>query len=109
MDEVPSSENWKKTRFPQNDEMLHGIQQEEVQSPALGKEEPHAPGTCWKADQLESSFAGKDLGVLVVTKEIINQQRALETKKTTSILSIILAGIHHQQVEEGDPFYTQCR
>lgn len=69
MDEVPSSENWKKTLFPQNDEMLHGIQQEEVQSPALGKEEPHAPGTCWKADQLESSFAGKDLGVPVGSTE----------------------------------------
>ena len=54
------------------------IQQREMQSPALGRNNPMYKYTL-RTNQLESTFAGKDLGGLV-DKLTMSQQCALATK-----------------------------
>ena len=63
-----------------------------MQSPAPGEEQPHAQ-IYPAATQLESSFAEKDLGVLVDTKLNTSQQCVLVTKVANGILGCIRESI----------------
>ena len=53
------------------------------------KELPHAPHYRLGAKCLESSFAGKDSGILVDTKLNMSQQRVLTAKKAKTIRNSI--------------------
>jgi len=68
------------------------VEQAQVQGPAPGEEQPHAPVQAW-ADLLESVSAEKDLGVLVDDKLTMSQQCALVVKKGNGIPGFIKKGV----------------
>ena len=75
-----------------------------MQGPAPGEEQPHTPVQAG-ADLLESSSAGRDLGVLVEDKLAMSQQHALVAQKANGILGCTECG---QQVEGGSPPLLLC-
>ncbi|KAK4816810.1 LOW QUALITY PROTEIN: hypothetical protein QYF61_023497 [Mycteria americana] len=78
----------------------HEVQQGEVQRTAP------CPSTRWQADQLESSLAEKDLGVLVDNKLTVGQQCTLMAKKANSFLGCIRQSIASRLRQVILPLYS---
>jgi len=80
------------------------FQQGQVQCPAPGEEQSHAPVQTWEL--LKGSCEERDLGVLVDDKLTMSQQCALATKKANGILGCIRRSVVRRLREVLLPLYS---
>jgi len=95
---LPFSETWTGWRL-----QLDEVQQGQVQRPAPGEEQPHAPVQA--GVDLQSSSVEDDLGVLV-DKLTMSQQRALVARKASGILGCTKRIVASRSREVLFPLYS---
>jgi len=93
---LPSSKTW--TGWRVGREEPDEVQQGQVQGPAPGEEQHHAPVQAG-ADLLESSSVERDLGVLVDDRFTVSQQCAFVAKKANGILECIKKSVASRSKE----------
>jgi len=101
--------NWEEWRPGQSGELgreeLDKVQPEQVQGPAPGEEQPHAPVQAG-ANLLESSSAERDLGVLGDNRLTMSQQCALVAKNANGLLGCIKQSVASRMREVLLPLYS---